>query len=526
MNRKAVVYARVSTDDQVDRGYSLGAQLGAGRSYAEARGIDVVSEQVDDGVSGATAFSERPAGSAAWAMLRNGQADALIVQNVDRLSRDVVDLLVTIRELLRAGVEVHCLDLGRVESEYDIMLVIRGWQGSDERAKIRERSARGKREKLAQGLVIAGVVPFGYDFLRDEQGRIVGLEVIPEQARLVKLIFQWYTQGDEEGNLLSLYAIAKRLTEAGVATPRKSKSGRALWYSSTIARMLRNTTYKGVSEYQVSAAGNGEELFKVEVPALVDAATWEAAQAQKIRNSDKAARNSRRFYLLRSIITCGCDHSMVGKSKSADGKRYFYYTCSARCHPLGAVCSEPSQRAERLEAMVWDYFVEIITNPATFEKYLREAQVRELEAQNPKRLELETVTALIDEAEAEAVKLGEALTKARGIVAKTLEDKMTALNERYDRLTARQAELEAALTQKLTDEGITAAIRFAHDVERGLETASTEHKRRILDLFDTQIKVKDGRVFLTHSVQSEPIELPSPPRSPSARPVPRPRRRR
>ena len=50
-------------------------------------------------------------------MLRQHQADALVVQNVDRLSRDVVDLLVTIRELLRAGVEVHCLDLGRVTSE-------------------------------------------------------------------------------------------------------------------------------------------------------------------------------------------------------------------------------------------------------------------------------------------------------------------------------------------------------------------------------------------------------------------------
>ena len=231
MTKRAIVYARVSTDDQAEKGFSLSAQIEAGRKYAEVHGFVVSNELVDDGVSGAMAFSERPAGTTAWTLLRTGEANVLIVQNVDRLSRDVVDLLVTIRALLRAGVEVHCLDLGRVTSEYDIMLVIRGWQGSDERAKIRERSIRGKRAKASQGMVVAvGKPPYGYEHLRDDKGRVVNFSINEEQAAIVRLIFELYTRGDDDRKSYSLYVIL----------PRKSGHEDKLQ-----ARSVYNTTLEG-----------------------------------------------------------------------------------------------------------------------------------------------------------------------------------------------------------------------------------------------------------------------------------------
>jgi len=181
-------------------------------------------------------------------LFRTGKAEALIVTNVDRLSRDVVDLLVTIRELLRAGVEVHCLDMGQVTSEYDILLVIRGWEGSDEREKIKERSMRGKREKLARGMIVGGTAAFGYAHDRDAQGRIVNLVINEDEAPVVRLIFQWYTIGEGETPPMTLYAIAMRMQNAGVRT----RTRKAPWSVPMVSRILRNATYKGEYTYHCS----------------------------------------------------------------------------------------------------------------------------------------------------------------------------------------------------------------------------------------------------------------------------------
>jgi site-specific DNA recombinase len=502
---KAVLIARVSTDDQAENGFSLAAQLDATRQYAEARGWEIAGEFVDDGVSGAIPFADRPAGARAWAMLKSGAADALICQNVDRLSRDVVDLLVTIRELLRWGVEVHCLDLGRVQSEYDIMLVIRGWQGSDERAKIRERTLRGKRQKLLQGMILGTNKPtYGYDFLRDERGNTINFTINDDQAAIVRLIFQWYTAGEGNGIPLSLGKIAERLTDSGIPIPNQSQSKRREWLATTIARILEDPTYKGQWTY---TAHSSNETFIIAVPAIVDPAIWEAAQEQKERNSRKARRNAKHEYLLTGIIRCGvCGYSMTGQS--AFGDKYRYYKCHKARKYHGRQCPHTKATpADILEAAVWGYFLAILQAPATFEADLRTAQAAELEAQEPKQAELATVTALIAEAEAEAAQLAEALTKARGIVHKSLEDRMTQLNARYEALVTRRGELEAALQQRLTDTVIQAALEFASSVQLGIENADNTTKRRIIDLFDARVTVKDGRAFLTYAVQTLPIEL-------------------
>ncbi|HQE91714.1 MAG TPA: recombinase family protein [Anaerolineae bacterium] len=513
MKKRAIVYARVSTDDQAERGFSLAAQIEAGHKYAEIHGMTVVSELIDDGVSGARAFSDRPAGATAWTTLRQRQADALVVQNVDRLSRDVVDLLVTIRELLRAGVEVHCLDLGRVTSEYDIMLVIRGWQGSDERAKIRERSMRGKQRKATEGLVVAAGEPaYGYEYLRDEKGRAINFVVNEDQAAVVRLIFQWYTQGYEEKSTMSLYAIAKRLSEAGIPAPsnRQRKRAQHIWNTTTISRMLSNPTYKGEWHYKATE----EEDFIIQVPSIIDLTTWELAQIQKERNSRKAKRNGKRDYLLTGIVRCGCGRIMSGATLNPKNPHSYYICSVARSYFANLeerTCYEKFADAEKLETAVWEFYLDILRNPETFKAKLQRAQQLELEEQEPKRQELESVNTLILEAEAEATQLAAALTKATGLVEKVIQDKMTALNERYKALETRRDELTAILAnRRLTDEAIDATLQFAADVARGIDEPDNAAKRKVIDMFDTRITVQEGRWFIHYSAQTAPIELHKP----------------
>ena len=60
----------------------------------------------------------------------------MVVYQIHRLSCDIVDLLTSVCVRLRSGVEIYALDVGQVTSEPDIVLVIKGWQGGDERQKI------------------------------------------------------------------------------------------------------------------------------------------------------------------------------------------------------------------------------------------------------------------------------------------------------------------------------------------------------------------------------------------------------
>lgn len=146
---------------------------------------------------------------------------------------------------------MYALDVGKIESELDIVLVIKGWQGSDERKKIRERSMRGKRAKARMGRVIGSRAPFGYDHIRDKNGKIMNFEPIEAEAEIVRLIFQWYVMGDETGQRLSAGAIAKRLSAMQVHTPGETnngirrKRGPGMWHPYGVLEIIARERMRG-----------------------------------------------------------------------------------------------------------------------------------------------------------------------------------------------------------------------------------------------------------------------------------------
>src|SRR5687768_3744230 len=105
MNKQAAIYARVSSDDQAERGYSLPSQIEACKRFAEQKGFEVAGVYQDD-TSGAMPITSRPEGCELQEAINLGQINTVIVYQVDRLSRDIVDLLTTVRDWLRDGVEV------------------------------------------------------------------------------------------------------------------------------------------------------------------------------------------------------------------------------------------------------------------------------------------------------------------------------------------------------------------------------------------------------------------------------------
>src|SRR5437868_4948252 len=104
--KRAAIYARVSTDQQADKGYSLATQLSAMREYATKLGFEIVEEYTDD-VSGSLPVSERPCGKKLYELLRRRVIEVVILYTIDRAARDedVLEFGIFKRDCKRAGVE-------------------------------------------------------------------------------------------------------------------------------------------------------------------------------------------------------------------------------------------------------------------------------------------------------------------------------------------------------------------------------------------------------------------------------------
>ena len=508
MNKKAAIYARVSTDDQADHGYSLPSQIDACVSFAEKFGYSVVAEFRDD-LSGATPIQERPAGNHLTKMIKQRTVDAVIVHQVDRLSRDIVDLLTTVRNWLQAGIDIYTLDVGKIESELDIVLVIKGWQGSDERKKIRERSMRGKRAKARAGHVVGGRAPYGYKHLRDDNGKILSFEIVDDEAKIIKLVFQWYVNGDKNGKRLSAGKIAKRLSTMGIATPGESRPGyyrkrkSNMWQPAGVLDIISREVYAGTWNYgaRIGSSHNfrpQDEWIPVEVPAIIDRNVWKAAQKQRQINKQMSKRNKKHDYLLSGLITCNCGFSRAGEYFS----NHRYYTCTWRNNHHSGLenrkCVERSIRADAIEADVWDSILAIFLNIEELEMYLRKAQEDETNSFDPKQEELNAIVSMLQSTESEALEIGQAITHATGIVSKSLEKDMEAINSRYDALINRKEELLSELNgANITDDTIQNIIEFAQDVQMGIKNADFDTKRRLLEILNVKVLVREGRFYVT-----------------------------
>src|SRR3954464_7880924 len=91
MPLRTIIYARVSTEDQVER-YGLPSQLRACRDFAAANGFDVIEEICDEGISGV--ILDRPGLARVRQLVRDGAVDVVVMFDADRLSRELGHLLI------------------------------------------------------------------------------------------------------------------------------------------------------------------------------------------------------------------------------------------------------------------------------------------------------------------------------------------------------------------------------------------------------------------------------------------------
>src|ERR687889_1115873 len=184
----AILYARVSTDEQARSGYSLAQQLEALKDYAAREGYEVLEEVVDPGQSGASL--ERPGMDRVRDLVNAGGVSVVLAQDRDRIAREPAYHYLLRKEFEEHGTKIRALnDRGDDSPEGELTDGILDQLGKYERAKTTERTRRGKLRKARQGKVLAGPrPPYGFKYNDARDNYLVDAEKMAVVERMFRMV--------------------------------------------------------------------------------------------------------------------------------------------------------------------------------------------------------------------------------------------------------------------------------------------------------------------------------------------------
>jgi site-specific DNA recombinase len=335
---RAGLYARVSSQRQADE-LTIDSQVAALRQRVGEDGLTVEDEMcfLDNGYSGTTML--RPALERLRDVVAAGGIDRLYVHDPDRLARKYAYQFLLLEEFQKHGVDVVFLkhDSQDLTPEANLLLQVQGVIAEYERAKILERTRRGRRHAAQQGKVAAiAHAPYGYRYVskRDGDGE-ARWDIVLDQAQVVKEVYRWV---GIEG--LSLGEVASRLAEMGVATA----TGKRRWERATLHGILRNPAYMGSAKYprtrlfprqydhrpkrgdpvpprrdKTARPAAEDEQETISVPALVSEELFQAV-AERLAENRRRYREQKRGtqYLLSGLLVCAqCGMAYCGRRYSS-----------------------------------------------------------------------------------------------------------------------------------------------------------------------------------------------------------------
>jgi site-specific DNA recombinase len=238
---RLAIYARVSTEEQKE-GQTIDSQIAELERFARESGWEIREIYKDEGWSGAV--MARPQLDHLRDDARKGIFQAVLLNDVDRLARDVAHLGVIKRDLERSGVRVIFRKLpSETSPTYNLMVNILGSFAEFEREMIADRTRRGRRHKVEVKKEFLGcIAPYGFRYIpkekaADQKGY---LELNPDEAHVVKQMFEWVSA---EG--LSARKVVERLNQTRVPT----RMGSPIWWKSSVLRILHCEVYAGRWHY-------------------------------------------------------------------------------------------------------------------------------------------------------------------------------------------------------------------------------------------------------------------------------------
>lgn len=378
---KAIIYCRVSTNEQAQEGHSLKTQERLCKQYAKQHKIEVVKTFIEQGESAKTINRTALKEMMKYCKLQEMGIEALLIYKIDRLSRDSYDYaglkafftscnvkIVSITEPIEDSpigrfIENTMAGIAQFDNE------IRG-----------ERCRNGMIEALKEG---RWIFPTPYGFKRIGSGKTSNIEPQEDIAKAIRKVFELVTTG-----IYTQEEIRLQASQFGLVRKNGKPIAKSHFY-----KMLRKPVYKGyidVPSMGLSMKGSFPYIVKPDlfnaVQSIIDGKTKKMPIYKKVHPD----------FPLRGTIKCTCDKKMTSNWSMGKGGRYGYYRCSK--------CQGINIRKEEAEEAFKEYLNEISIKPeiaeiiniavkSNWEERSKDMKqrIKELQTQKHNKIELQDI---------------------------------------------------------------------------------------------------------------------------------------
>ena len=339
--KRAALYIRVSTQEQAQEGYSIGAQTERLEAYCKSRDWTVANIYTDPGFSGAK--TERPALQRMIKDIEAGAIDIVVVYKLDRLSRSQKDTLYLIEDVfLKNNTSFVSLNenfdtstaFGRA------MIGILSVFAQLEREQIKERTTMGRIERAKDGYFHGGGFdPIGYDYI---DGHLIVNEY---EAMQVRKVYEMFLAG-------------KPITYIGNYMQKRYTTKYGNWGAhSAVRSVLSLPLYIGKISY------NGS-LYEGRHESIIDEDTFYQAQEMLAKRASVASYKKNPFQssnLLTGMLRCDCCGARLFAKGNYSGhgpKTYRpYYTCYSRSKADKKLIKDPNCKCMSVAVCDLDYII-------------------------------------------------------------------------------------------------------------------------------------------------------------------------
>jgi len=529
--KRAILYVRVSTDEQARSGYSLAQQIEALRNYAGREGYEVLEEVSDPGQSGASL--ERPGMDRVRDLVAAGGVSVVLTQDRDRFAREPAYHYLLRKEFEEYGTKIRALnDRGDDSPEGELTDGILDQLAKFERAKIAERTRRGKLRKAREGKVIpTHTADYGFKFNDARTGYELDEETMPIVRRVFRLV-------GVEGK--AMHHVKKRFDREGIRPPKGGKYWSKQFIRSRIlddvyrphtrgelerlvspevaARLDPDKCYgvwwfnvRRITARQVAEAGSDERRYRrrtttvvrpkeewiaVPVPDAGIPREWvDAARAAIAHNRAPSSAGNRFWELSGGVFYCGeCGRRMCPVTVNAT-RGHHYYRCPTRQNDGKQACPlSKNFRADEVEPLIWGLVSDLLSSPERLQNGL-ETMLEQESSRFRRDPELEAKVWLEKLADAERKRSSFQDMAAEGLITfDELRTKLAALQETCENARRELASLEDRRNrlENLEHDATTLLESFADIIPETLANVEAEERNHVYKMLRLKVSAYQG----------------------------------
>lgn len=516
---KIGAYIRVSTDEQAKlHEGSLDSQKFRIQEFVKFKNSqqkswgDIVEFYVEDGVSAGT--TNRPMYQKMMNDVRKGKVNLILVSDLTRLSRNLLDFCNLINEL-----EEYKASYLSMKEQFDtstpigrMMVYVIIALGQFEREQTSERVSVNCHSRAVRGLLNGGVAPLGYDKNADKKGI---LEINEKEAEAVRMIFNLYLEQGSKNRTVEV------LNERGVRPKRTSLKSKSLppakWNIGSLGKLLEQPAYIGLREVNKIYKNEDQsslkpfqryQMVKASWPAIVEEKVFYEVQKRledaKEYERTRLAHKEDRVFLLTGLLHCGITGKRLvgstGHSSSGLRHRYYHYGKSS------GEFKRPRLHAQEIEEKLINTLKTALLEASYFKNL--EAEITKADESNGKHVEKEIQRT---KKELESVNARFTQTLNSQSQMQLNPETLKFISDELNKLADSRSKLEEYLTKLKSKADVSASafekVLYVENQIRALvngwEKSPVMQKKRLLRKVIKSIIATEDRLKITYWTSAE-----------------------